>query len=125
MPDLISRQAAIDAAWFLHADDRDALRDTLRKLPSVSPVKHGKWIPCSERLPSKNEYGDVLVTFIPSGGTLWTKVIIARYSDLMGIAKPGFHIGSVGKNDFVNITNQVTAWMPLPEPYRKADMRGE
>lgn len=44
MSDLISRQAAIDAAWFLHADDRDALRDTLRKLPSVSPVKHGKWI---------------------------------------------------------------------------------
>ena len=35
MNDLISRQAAIEAAWFLHPDDRDALRDTLAKLPSA------------------------------------------------------------------------------------------
>ncbi len=74
------------------------------------------WIPCSERLPEK--YGQYLVTFIPSAGTLWTRVLIARYSDLMGIAKPNFHIGNVGKNDFANITEQVTAWMPLPEPYK-------
>lgn len=53
MNDLISRQAALDAAWFLHADDIDALRDTLRKLPSVSPMKHGKWIETEETL-----YGD-------------------------------------------------------------------
>ena len=37
MDDLISRQAAIDAAWFLHPDDRDALRDTLKELPSAQP----------------------------------------------------------------------------------------
>lgn len=74
------------------------------------------WIPCSERLPEK--YGQYLVTFIPSAGTLWTYVLIARYSDLMGIAKPSFHIGNVGKNDFANITEQVTAWMPLPDPYK-------
>lgn len=75
-----------------------------------------QWIPCRERLPEK--YGQYLVTFIPSAGTLWTCVLIARYSDLMGIAKPSFHIGNVGKNDFANITEQVTAWMPLPEPWR-------
>ena len=77
------------------------------------------WIPCSERLPQKSEYGKVLVTYIPSGGTLWTTVIIAHYSDLMGIAKPCFHIGEVGKKDFQNITDSVTAWQPLPKPYRK------
>lgn len=74
------------------------------------------WIPCSERLPEK--YGQYLVTFIPSAGTLWTYVLIACYSDLMGIAKPSFHIGNIGKNDFANITEQVTAWMPLPDPYK-------
>jgi hypothetical protein len=77
-----------------------------------------KWIPVSERLPKKGEYGKVLVTYIPSGGTLWTTVMIAHYSDLMGIAKPSFHIGEVGKESFQNITEQVTAWMPLPKPYK-------
>lgn len=75
------------------------------------------WIPVGERLPDK--FGQVLVTFVPSAGTLWTKVIIARYSDLMGIAKPCFWVGNVGKDDFENITRQVTAWQYLPKPYRE------
>ncbi len=86
-----------------------------------TPLPKGRWIPVSERLPHKCEYGKVLVTYIPSGGTLWTTVIIAHYSDLMGIAKPSFHIGEVGKKSFQNITEQVIAWMPLPEPYKEAE----
>ena len=35
MNDLISRQAAIDAAWFLRPEDRDAIRDTLKNIPST------------------------------------------------------------------------------------------
>jgi hypothetical protein len=83
------------------------------------------WIPVSERLPKKGEYGKVLVTYIPSGGTLWTTVMIAHYSDLMGIAKPSFHIGEVGKESFQNITEQVTAWMPLPAPYEPQERSDE
>ena len=79
------------------------------------------WIPVSKRLPEKGEYGKVLVTYIPSGGTLWTTVMIAHYSDLMGIAKPSFHVGEVGKKSFQNITEQVTAWMPLPAPYESQE----
>lgn len=78
-----------------------------------------RWIPVSERLPKQCEYGEVLVTYIPSGGTLWATVIIAHYSDLMGIAKPSFHIGEVGKESFQNITKHVIAWMPLPKPYKE------
>ena len=84
-----------------------------------------KWIPVSERLPGKGEYGKVLITYIPSGGTLWTTVMIAHYSDLMGIAKPSFHIGEVGKESFQNITEQVTAWMPLPKPYEPQERSRE
>lgn len=84
-----------------------------------------QWIPCEERLPDKN--CDVLVTFIPSAGNLWTKVMIANYSDLMGIISYRiFWTGNYGKNDFVNITDQVSAWMPLPEPYKEeTDEQGE
>ena len=71
------------------------------------------WIPCSERLPDR--YGKTLVT---CGSGVWASVMIAVYSNLMGISKPCFWIGNVGKNDFENITDQVTAWMPLPKSYR-------
>lgn len=75
------------------------------------------WIPVGERLPE--EYGEYLVTIVPSAGYLWAKRIIANFSDLMGIVKkPIFYTGEVGKIDFEDITDMVIAWRPLPEPYR-------
>lgn len=94
------------------------------KQMGIEAIDQTRWIPVSERLPEKGEYGKVLVTYIPSGGTLWTTVIIAHYSDLMGIAKPSFHIGEVGKESFQNITEQVIAWMPLPKPYKAGEKEG-
>lgn len=110
---------------------REQLKDIARSFPETYFGKWRKaldfaikaldprWIPVSERLPKQCEYGEVLVTYIPSGGTLWATVIIAHYSDLMGIAKPSFHIGEVGKESFQNITKHVIAWMPLPKPYKE------
>lgn len=95
----------------IHCESEEEQQKAIEQLKSL------QWIPCSERLPDR--FGKMLVTFIP--GTLWTYVIIANYSDLMGIAKPCFWIGNVGKNDFANITSHVVAWMPLPEPYREDD----
>ena len=97
------------------AEEHRQLAEWLKELKQLRDQT--SWIPVSERLPHKGEYGKVLVTYIPSGGTLWTTVIIAHYSDLMGIAKPSFHIGEVGKKSFQNITEQVIAWMPLPAPF--------
>lgn len=74
------------------------------------------WIPVEERLPE--EYGEYLVTIVPSAGCLWAKRIIANFSDLMGIIKkPIFYTGEVGKIDFEDIADMVIAWHPLPEPY--------
>lgn len=95
----------------IHCENEEEQEEVFNRL-------NWRWIPVTERLPEKGEYGKVLVTYIPSCGTLWTTVMIAYYSDLMGIAKPSFHIGEVGKESFQNITKQVTAWMPLPKPYK-------
>lgn len=121
MDDLISRQwlmKCVDEGWLKFDTETDENRfiHLVRDIaPSAQPEQ--SWIPCSERLPER--FGKMLVTFIPA--TLWTYVIIANYSDLMGIAKPCFWIGNVGKNDFANITSRVVAWMPLPEPYKEDD----
>ncbi len=75
------------------------------------------WITVEERMPE--EYGEYLVTIVPSAGYLWAKRIIANFSDLMGIVKkPIFYTGEVGKIDFEDITDMVIAWRPLPEPHR-------
>lgn len=120
MDDLISRQAAINVAFDVFPDDEYFREQFVKGIEALSPAQpEQRWVPCSERLP--NKFGEMLVTFVPAAGTLWTRVIIAHYTDLMGIAKPCFWIGNVGKNDFANITSQVVAWMPLPEPYREVE----
>ena len=82
------------------------------------------WIPVEDRMPE--EYGEYLVTIVPSAGYLWAKRIIANFSDLMGIVKkPIFYTGKVGKIDFEDITDMVIAWRPLPEPYRPKRSEGE
>ena len=59
-----------------------------------------QWIPCSERLPERAEH--VLVT-------VKNYDILAMSTDLFGI------------DDFVTYGDKVTAWMPLPEPYKEDD----
>lgn len=60
----------------------------------------GAWIPCSERLPE--EVGTYLVTLeYKEHGT--------------GITTLWFH-GSLGWD--LRVADVVTAWMPLPEPYK-------
>jgi len=81
-----------------------------------------RWIPCSERLPEAN--GRYLVTRgLNACGSLWNRIYIANYSDLMGIKSVKiWWQGNVGKSDFERLAD-VLAWMPLPEPYaeRKTD----
>ena len=80
--------------------------------------KTGRWIPCSKRLPEKN--GRYIVTRgLKDCGSLWNRVYIANYSDLMGLCKEKiWWSGNVGKSDFER-HDDVLAWMPLPEPYKE------
>ena len=43
MDDLISRQAALDIV-FDFAETPDKMYQQIRELPTIDPVKHGKWI---------------------------------------------------------------------------------
>lgn len=65
-----------------------------------------QWIPCSERLP---EVGAILI----SDGN---QLLIGRYY--------GDNMWTIDGCEYDPILEEV-AWMPLPEPYRGADMRGE
>ena len=111
MDDLISRQAAIDRInkqrEHLQPDiyPQDKIGDAayrictefIERLPSAQPKP--QWIPVSERLPEEKKF--VLVTFGWFG----------RKTD------PEVNIDEIRDGDWM-ISEVVTAWMPLPEPYR-------
>jgi hypothetical protein len=86
----------------------------VKNLPSADRPQ--EWIPCSERLPSEN--GDYLVTL--ENGV----VKILGYSTTQRTTYPkGFYHIEDGFS-WRQIQNPVTAWMPLPKPWKGADDEG-
>lgn len=78
-----------------------------------------QWIPCSERLPNKDEYLKNDGRFIVTDGNRVYQSIYDIYSAHCFRTLVLFDFGS--RSNF-EVDNCVIAWMPLPEPY-KADMR--
>ena len=104
MSDTISRQAAIDAIF---GRSHEIIKMRIGNLPSAQPEQ--RWIPCSERLPQPNEEdadGFIKAYLVQDGR--WMDV--ARWNGDCWIA---WGYGTA-------LTN-VTAWMPLPEPYKGDD----
>ena len=117
MSDNISRQAAMayPLSWehydVEHGDRKficgvESYREYIEHLPSVD-----EWIPCSERLP---RYGEYVLTFRP---TMAMEMVVDSYVGFYGEDDDewyeGWSIASFCSNDDI-----VTAWMPLPEPYK-------
>ena len=106
MSDLISRQAAIDAiekesqvdGAYGYMDTKSII-DLLEDLPSAQPER--RWIPVTERLPENFE-----------------RVIV--WMSWGGFSMMDFQMGRFYPLNSVNPVpdEAVTAWMPLPEPYR-------
>ena len=137
MSDLIDREEAIKAVYdkdigMLTQWDigRNAGIDyaikQLEKLPSAQPEQ--RWIPCSERLP--DDLAEVNVTWVnhdpePYYGFAKNKPFTASavyyegkwywYSSVCADV-----LGEYGRNDVdaVDDTIEITAWQPLPEPYK-------
>lgn len=73
---------------------------------------HGEWIPCSERLPKRDEL--VLVSYKTGG------VHLCKYLD-DGSENPWWSY----IDDCCAWNNTVDAWMPLPEPYKEEGDRND
>ena len=86
-----------------YRDRQDEIIDIINSQPKV-----GKWIPVSERLPEEYKY--VLVTVNEKQKILDSVVMVGCYTYEQGWILNGYI-------DLVNLN--VTAWMPLPEPYKE------
>lgn len=116
--DLISRADAIEAVCeecserWKHYKECDLYKDgqcfeitALMALPSADAVQG--WIPCSERLPKRDEL--VLVTYKTTD-----RIHLCKYLD-DGSENPWWSY----IDDCCAWNNVVLAWMPLPKPYRE------
>lgn len=106
MKDTIYREAAVGAinGW-LKLNHFPAFGEGLLYLvPSAD-----RWIPCSERLPS--EQGQYLVTFPLCNGEPWVYILSFNKGKFY---ETDDEWGDVEYDD-------VTAWMPLPKPWKGAD----
>ena len=90
-----------------HVDVCSSIKDNRKKCGSYLEERpHGEWIPCSERLPKRDEL--VLVSYKTGG------VHLCKYLD-DGSENPWWSY----IDDCCAWNNTVDAWMPLPEPYKK------
>ena len=96
-------------------------------MPSAQPEQ--RWIPCSERLPENND--PVNVTWVNHN----PEVYYADIKDKPFTATAHYHNGrwywfssvtqdylneyDVWTPDLVDKDVEITAWMPIPEPYRE------
>lgn len=114
MKDLIRRSDAIKAVgnyFELINYSRRYAKSILNKVPSADRPQ--EWIPCSERLPMYNV--DVLV-YRP---TMGQKIIVDTYCGYYGDDIDDIDEWYEGWG--ISREHPVTAWMPLPKPWKGAD----
>jgi len=117
--DTISRQALCEYA--LNQKDKSVTPNDIMRFPSAQPEQ--RWIPCSERMPKEDV--EVLISYRykeGEGDTSHTYIDITTYGQMyFGGNKVGDHKNWKAPFEYFESNYEVTAWMPLPEPYRKED----
>ena len=111
--------------WSAILAERTAFKHDIFDALEVKPEPH--WIPCSERLPEED--GEYLVLYYTrSRYKPYVYDVISFTNDLYKIDEYDFIDQKGQKGWFYHDReygfcedNDVTAWMPLPEPYREDD----
>ena len=133
MDDLISRQAAIDAAvqiikeWHgLEEDDADAIKYKFMGLPSAQ-----QWIPVTDRLPE--DLQEVNITWVNHRPEPYYEYINNKPFNGSAVYFKGkwywysqYCVDTLNEYGYCEYDEmddaiEVTAWMPLPKPYRGDD----
>ena len=120
--DTISRQVAIGAINSMFAptptqmDMKEDCLEIIDNLPSAQPEQ--RWIPCSERLP---KYGKRVLVCFKAGrkcphdqiqvGCFGTHEVEDEWFEKIG------NVTVLYTDKYYYPFDNVTAWMPLPEPY--------
>lgn len=125
MYDLISRRAAIECVSY----DVEHTIECLKALPSAQPErKKSDWIPVERELP--NDLEEVNVTWVNHEPEPYYESIKSKPFTASAVFYEGKWywyssvcadvLGEYGRNDVdkVDDTIEITAWRPLPEPYR-------
>jgi len=96
--------------WFGERDlyTYDYIIDTIDDVPTVKPEPH--WIPCSERLPQDEDYDETFAVTIQCEHVDGWDDYVTGYADWTphGWDIQSYYLGQI----------KVTAWMPLPEPWK-------
>lgn len=93
---------------------------------AVWKMLNRRWIPCSERLPSREERKEWIDNNLDGKGYLYP-CLVTRYSSITpGREKNNPYVAKhyFDGEDFLNAGEEVcseyvVAWMPLPEPYKE------
>ena len=114
-----------DTVYEYYDDGIDTAISEAATFPTIEaePVKHGRWIPVSERLPEEDT--EVLISYRykeGEGNTSHVDIDITTYGQMY------FGGNKVGNNkhwrapfEYFYSNYEVIAWMPLPEPYKEGE----
>lgn len=117
--DLIDRSKAVRELHEVYDDmqyervyeDGETLANEVENILASLPQEN-QWIPCSERLPNREEYLKTNGIFIVTDGNRSYAEWFDKYES------KGF--GEPTMNGF-RIDRCVVAWQPLPEPYKESE----
>lgn len=100
-------------------DSEEFEKAVFRRLTNAPTI--GGWIPCSERMPEKHTR--CLVTWKSMFHTI--EIDVAKYGRMFLSERKGLGFYLHGSDVDADITDEVIAWMPLPEPYFKTETTTE